>query len=417
MSRPRLEPGTAGDVEIFGLYLDGAKWRTYGKDKPQPKRWEQVERWRARCYYRGHDGVRGEVSRQIDGGRRKATVVAEATDAVNRAVAERLDRHGVIGGENMPLVEAGRQWLDLVDRPDSGLSEATRTAYRGAWSRHVDAAGSSVRGLTLAEVNRPPVLRRLLQSVADEHGTGSAKMTRSVLSGIIGQAVNDGVLAANAMRSVKPVKAKDGQSRQRRKSEDERDTERALTRAEREEILTHADTLAEAKTWHRVGRKAQTTADLLHFLAGTGVRIGEAWDLRWEDLDLDGRSVRIRGTKTQGSRRTLGLPDWLCERLRARVEREDTSGLVFPAPAADDPERPWDRSNSSRAVAAVLRSAGYGWATPHVFRRTVATLLHEAGMPLVKIADQLGHADPSMTMREYLGRTWDNADDDLSAHL
>lgn len=41
---------------------------------------------------------------------------------------------------------------------------------------------------------------------------------------------------------------------------------------------------------------------------------------------------------------------------------------------------------------------------PHTFRRTVATLLHEAGVPLVHIADQLGHADPTMTASVYLGR-------------
>ena len=45
-----------------------------------------------------------------------------------------------------------------------------------------------------------------------------------------------------------------------------------------------------------------------------------------------------------------------------------------------------------------------GRATPHSFRRTVASLLHEAGVPLVKGADQLGHADPTMTARVYLGR-------------
>jgi hypothetical protein len=34
----------------------------------------------------------------------------------------------------------------------------------------------------------------------------------------------------------------------------------------------------------------------------------------------------------------------------------------------------------------------------------VATLANEAGAPLVDIADQLGHADPAMTARVYLGR-------------
>lgn len=61
-------------------------------------------------------------------------------------------------------------------------------------------------------------------------------------------------------------------------------------------------------------------------------------------------------------------------------------------------------SNLGKWVRDVLDGAGFPWAIPHTFRRTVATLLHEAGIPLVAIADQLGHADPSMTMSVYLGR-------------
>lgn len=36
--------------------------------------------------------------------------------------------------------------------------------------------------------------------------------------------------------------------------------------------------------------------------------------------------------------------------------------------------------------------------------RTAAALAHEGGAPLKDIADQLGHADPAMTARVYLGR-------------
>jgi integrase len=34
----------------------------------------------------------------------------------------------------------------------------------------------------------------------------------------------------------------------------------------------------------------------------------------------------------------------------------------------------------------------------------VATLLDQAGVPIATIADQLGHTDPAMTARVYLGR-------------
>jgi integrase len=49
-------------------------------------------------------------------------------------------------------------------------------------------------------------------------------------------------------------------------------------------------------------------------------------------------------------------------------------------------------------------SEGFAWVTSHVFRKTAATILDEAGLSARLIADQLGHARPSMTQDVYLGR-------------
>lgn len=42
--------------------------------------------------------------------------------------------------------------------------------------------------------------------------------------------------------------------------------------------------------------------------------------------------------------------------------------------------------------------------TSHVFRKTAATILDEAGLSARQVADQLGHARPSMTQDTYMGR-------------
>jgi integrase len=48
--------------------------------------------------------------------------------------------------------------------------------------------------------------------------------------------------------------------------------------------------------------------------------------------------------------------------------------------------------------------AGFAWVTSHVFRKTAATILDDAGLSARMVADQLGHARPSMTQDVYLGR-------------
>ena len=46
----------------------------------------------------------------------------------------------------------------------------------------------------------------------------------------------------------------------------------------------------------------------------------------------------------------------------------------------------------------------WSWVTSDTFRKTVATRLDEAGFTPGQVADQLGHANPSMTLDVYFGR-------------
>ena len=156
---------------------------------------------------------------------------------------------------------------------------------------------------------------------------------------------------------------------------------------------------------------------MIEFMAGTGVRIGEARALRWKDIDLKSRRVRIRGTKSQNADRMLNISTSLTKTLESRAKREGRTGYVLASPAADDPETMWDQSNNAQAMKTVLHEAGFPWATPHTFRRTVASRLHASGIQLVRIADQLGHADPAMTMSVYLGRDFRGDKADLAEAL
>jgi integrase len=50
-----------------------------------------------------------------------------------------------------------------------------------------------------------------------------------------------------------------------------------------------------------------------------------------------------------------------------------------------------------------LDRADFGWVTSHSFRKTTATILDQSGLSARVIADQLGHARPSMTQDVYMG--------------
>lgn len=139
-------------------------------------------------------------------------------------------------------------------------------------------------------------------------------------------------------------------------------------------------------------------------MAGTGCRISEALGQRWEDRNVEAGRVVIRGTKAAASVRTLVLPPWLSDRLAERATLNGTDGLLFASPGAAGKDTPRDSRNAARVLRQVLDDAGVPWSTPHVFRRTVATMIDQAGLSIVLAADVLGQADASLTARTYLGR-------------
>ena len=63
-----------------------------------------------------------------------------------------------------------------------------------------------------------------------------------------------------------------------------------------------------------------------------------------------------------------------------------------------------DPSNTRRALREARGSERFGWVTSHVFRKTAATIMDEAGLSARQIADHLGHSRPSITQDTYMGR-------------
>jgi integrase len=102
-------------------------------------------------------------------------------------------------------------------------------------------------------------------------------------------------------------------------------------------------------------------------MLATGVRIGEALAVAWDNVDLDGRLVviehtiiRVKGqglvrktTKGLAGERTLRLPGFAMGMLRRRRQDSDGRGPVFP-----DARGGWrDPSNASGSLRAARRTS------------------------------------------------------------
>lgn len=362
MPRPPLPVGTYGKIDFLTL-SNG-----------------QV---RARARYRDYDGTTRPISRF-------GSTKARAERTLKLALR---DRSRSITGDLTPdsrVCDLAQGWLADVD--SSGLAAATKEHYRYVADRYVT---PGVGGLRLREVNVGAV-DRLLKAVSEHNGSGAAKSTRSGMSSLLGVAVRHGALPTNPVRDVaRLVKP--------------RKVVRALTSAETTELVLalRAD-----------GRAVELDMpDLVEFMLGSGVRIGEALALRPAVVDLNGRVFEINATvvrtKGQGVRiqehpktaagwRVIAVPEFVGGIVRSRQSKGTVraAGTVFASPLG----HVRDASNTTADLRRAVGRAGFEWVTSHTFRKTVATRLDEAGLTARQIADHLGHARPSVTQDVDMGR-------------
>jgi integrase len=157
--------------------------------------------------------------------------------------------------------------------------------------------------------------------------------------------------------------------------------------------------------------------DPVTLLIATGLRRSELLALRWSDFDADagtiavnGKLVRQRGigltriddTNTAAGRRTIPLPSFALTVLNDRRKRPYVGQQQVIFASSSGPLR--DPENFNTAWRAVRDKLGMPDVTSHSFRKTVATLIDDAGLSSRIGADHLGHAKVSMTQDRYMSR-------------
>ena len=163
-------------------------------------------------------------------------------------------------------------------------------------------------------------------------------------------------------------------------------------------------------------------ADLFQFLLCTGVREQEAMYATWRDVDFNGRTFLVREkldlkfTPKDKEEGKIPIPDSLVELLGARRKRYPNSRLIFPRPNGE-PNGHFLRILKNVAYHAGLNcgecynKAGKCCATSptcscfglHRFRKTFATMHHEAGVSARTIQRWLRHSDLETTLRYLAG--------------
>ncbi|MFI0406487.1 tyrosine-type recombinase/integrase [Actinomadura sp. 3N508] len=166
-----------------------------------------------------------------------------------------------------------------------------------------------------------------------------------------------------------------------------------------------------------------------------GLRRGEVLGLRWEDVDLKARTLKVEQTrvvcetdviieppKSRNGERELPLDDILAdalERLRKlQLAESEDAGAAYQDGLAelewyeggqylvtDELGIPVHPEWYSDEFGRVLRKAGLKRITLHDSRHTTCSLMEKAGVPISVISKWAGHFDSAFTQKTYVHAT------------
>ncbi|MFS0732961.1 site-specific integrase [Microbacterium jepli] len=311
------------------------------------------------------------------------------------------------------LSELLQQWIE--DRVDRVRPQTTRM-YRDT----VRWLAPFVGALTVAEL-RPATIKRILTRVEKERSSSAAHHARVALSGALGLAVEEDVISSNPVLSL-------------RRREPKPTVPIAL--GSREVLALRS---AIVRREERVRSTAgQGPAFVLRWVVelqlGSGLRIAEVLALRMMDYDAGAGTIAVLGTLTdneqwelvrqpelkgRGQARQVRLPVFAVAAIEEAIAHTPRGGQRRPtdpliqgrAPGWISPRnvrRSMRTLRSDEELVEVFTSTGIDIKelTPHLLRRTAATLVAIHSGNLTDAQALLGHSDLRTTRQHYAGSAY-----------
>ena len=352
-----------------------------------------------------------DIGHGLDGKRKQVT---RTFDKLKEARAELSKiRHQTADGTYVrpSKITVGEYLDEYLVGATRGRRESTKVCYRNAFEPVRDRLGERLlQSITKADIEG--LVDWMLNSGrrrGGKPGTGlsarSVRLTLGRLKAAFEMAVNEGRLARNVVRLVKPP---------------------AYRAAER-------GTWSGAEVRKFLGTAARDRLHAAWRLSLYGLRRGEVLGLRWADVDLKAKTltvnqarvlvdykVHIEEPKSRNGKRTLPLDEELVSALTALRKRQaqdsEAADTTFRAgldglgwyTSGDEyvvtdelglPVHPeWYSDEFSR----LLKRAKLRKIRLHDSRHTALSLMEKAGLPISIVSKWAGHYDAAFTMKTYV---------------
>ena len=158
----------------------------------------------------------------------------------------------------------------------------------------------------------------------------------------------------------------------------------------------------------------------------SGLRKGELVALRWDDLDIQQRtisvskqyvrnpdgSLELTRPKTENSVRLVSIPQTAVELLIQEHAKHPDSPYMLPSPLTGEMYHPDSVVNLHKKI---LKDAGLEHLRFHDLRHTFATTALQNGVDVKTVSSMLGHFDAGFTLRTYTHATRQKQDEAAAA--
>lgn len=299
-----------------------------------------------------------------------------------------------------------KTWLFEVVRVSNKIKPSTFQRYEGIYRNYIE--NSAIYGLKLSTLKTIHLQRYYNKLYENGKTSSQIKNLNKLLKKFFFYAIDEGYILKNPCSSKSLVIP--GEVKQ-------------------EETIIEVFTDEEIEAIKRAleGHRLKT---LILLALGTGLRQGELLGLKWSNVDLENKEIRVEqaikavtiinadGTrkyeireqalKTKNSVRIVPIPSNLITLLKkhkaAQKEEKLKAGPLYndnDFVFATETGSPIDARNLLRAYKKILEKAGVPYRKFHALRHTYATKLFERGVPIKTVQMLLGHSDISVTANIY----------------
>ena len=313
---------------------------------------------------------------------------------------------GIAECKKMLFCDYAERWLYTFKQ--HSVEDSSFDRYESVYLTHIRPAFvccqlGSIRG---------EQLQKLLLEKSETLSYNMVKKIKLILTELFAYAHSESDIAKNPMHNVKMPK-------------------KTLFKPEREIIALESEEVRALEQVAAMKRKNGlpliTHANLIVFLAHTGLRCGELQALKWSDIDFCNKTVtvnknlsmvcdrdrngerknhkkaKIKGTKTTSGNRIVPLNTKAIAALKNLHTIYRKKGICSPNVVASLNGNMLSNDQLQRVLHRVLKYAEISKPfTLHQLRHTFATQTLNAGVPITVVSKWLGHANVSVTYNTYI---------------